>query len=799
MIELNHLKKEYKVNKQTVTAVSDVTLSLPSTGFVGIVGKSGCGKTTLLNCIGGIVPSTGKIVIDGKNMNSQNKFDDYRSQNIGYIYQDYYLADELTVYENVQMAIDVAKTSVTNDTERIDALLTAVGMANYGKRKVRTLSGGQKQRVAIARALVNNPKIILADEPIAHLDSANKYAIMDILSQLSKHILVLFVSHERDLVEQYSDRIICLNAGTVVSDTANDKSVQTTSEAPEITDDCVTEEFCRQVINIGNSRLELYYLPDSAETVKMVLTANDVHIASDKANAKIVDAKQLSALLNPPKKPSKPQRQTTVFNLENDNVTVTGKTSKRNHKWHLSIFTKKQRVSLIGLVLASVFLALTMSVFTFKTVVNDVDFLEFHKNTVSVSTLTNDFSAEQKDYLKNCQEIEILPTEHLASFSFADNSVLQTAGGGLSFSTSALFLDVKYSEDLLYGRQPQNNREVVLDEMLIEKFSKSNDYEVRHTVELLGYQSIKNYLGMKLNFMYNMDFTVVGISKSSCPAVYMRSQAVLPCAWQANYYEGTFYTDVSLIDKLPLACGQVYISQNLYNSQNCATQGEKIVIDSQTYTVAGTYESTTVIRVGGGYSQGEAIYMNGQDFSDMFWKKFWENKESLYAIATDPTATTTKLQFDGFGTTGALYDLTKSMYTRQAKNKQAGKIFLTVVILSVAFVACWMAEKNNMAQSQSEIVVQRLLGAKRRKIIVGLLLRSLVELAVVALPFYLLSTLLINSFANFAGEALNLTGIALQRAGLGILLLFVIGVVSTTLSALKFFRKNIANQMHDIS
>lgn len=209
MIKLNDVSKIYdKKTLKANVAISDVSLDIEERGLVSIFGPSGCGKTTLLNLITGMDrPTSGTVTIDGKEVD-----DDYRLNNIGLVFQDFVLCDDMTVEENITL---VDKTITQKE---IDETLGSLGILSLKERKAGRLSGGERQRVSIARAIVKKPRFIVCDEPTGNLDEKNRVLIMDILKSLSKHYLVILVSHDRELTEEYSDRIIYLVDGSVVRD-----------------------------------------------------------------------------------------------------------------------------------------------------------------------------------------------------------------------------------------------------------------------------------------------------------------------------------------------------------------------------------------------------------------------------------------------------------------------------------------------------------------------------------------------------------------------------------------------------
>ena len=221
ILELKDIKKDYKLADNVVPALKGVSMAFRHNEFVSILGPSGCGKTTMLNIIGGLDQYTsGDLIIKGQ---STKKFkggdwDTYRNHSIGFVFQGYNLIPHLSVLGNVELALTLAGISSKERKQRAMAVLERVGLKNECKKRPNQLSGGQMQRVAIARALVNNPEILLADEPTGALDSKTSVQIMELIKEISKERLVIMVTHNTELAEKYSSRIIKLLDGKVIDD-----------------------------------------------------------------------------------------------------------------------------------------------------------------------------------------------------------------------------------------------------------------------------------------------------------------------------------------------------------------------------------------------------------------------------------------------------------------------------------------------------------------------------------------------------------------------------------------------------
>ena len=221
MLKLVDIKKDYLSASLVTHALKGINVSFRKNEFVSILGPSGCGKTTLLNIIGGLDRySSGDLII--KNISTKNftdrDWDTYRNHSIGFVFQSYNLISHLTILGNVELALTIGGLPKKERSAKALKALEAVGLGDVAKKKPNQLSGGQMQRVAIARALVNDPEILLADEPTGALDSETSVQIMELLREVAKDRLVIMVTHNPELAKKYSTRIICMKDGLLTSD-----------------------------------------------------------------------------------------------------------------------------------------------------------------------------------------------------------------------------------------------------------------------------------------------------------------------------------------------------------------------------------------------------------------------------------------------------------------------------------------------------------------------------------------------------------------------------------------------------
>ena len=271
MLELREIKKDYVTSSETVSALKGVSISFRKKEFVSILGPSGCGKTTLLNIIGGLDHYTsGDLVIRGKSTKDfgEGDWDVYRNHRIGFIFQSYNLIPHQTVLGNVELALTISGVDREERIRRAKLALDRVGLAGQYYKKPNQLSGGQCQRVAIARALVNDPEILLADEPTGALDTVTSVQIMDLIREISGERLVIMVTHNPEIADKYSSRIIRLLDGRVIEDTNPFSSEDEAAESAEIIAE-EERELCEAAKNAKSKREKKKIIKKKKEKAKM--------------------------------------------------------------------------------------------------------------------------------------------------------------------------------------------------------------------------------------------------------------------------------------------------------------------------------------------------------------------------------------------------------------------------------------------------------------------------------------------------------------------------------------------------
>ena len=219
MLQIKNIHKEYKTGTLVQKALDDVSLNLRDNEFVAILGPSGSGKTTLLNIVGGLDRyDSGDLIINGVSTKryKDRDWDSYRNHTIGFVFQSYNLIPHQTLLANVELALTISGVGRKERKQRALEALDKVGLAEQAHKKPNQLSGGQMQRVAIARALVNNPDILLADEPTGALDTVTSVQVMDLLKEVAQDRLVGMVTHNPELADEYGNRIVRIKDGKII-------------------------------------------------------------------------------------------------------------------------------------------------------------------------------------------------------------------------------------------------------------------------------------------------------------------------------------------------------------------------------------------------------------------------------------------------------------------------------------------------------------------------------------------------------------------------------------------------------
>ena len=526
MLSLKNVNKYFnRHRKNEIHVINNVSLEFNDNGLVALLGPSGCGKTTLLNAIGGLDKiKSGKIYVNGKKISSKidGKVDKIRNLNIGYIFQDYKLVDNMSVFDNVALVLTMLGIKDKNEVKnRVEYVLDKVGMLRYKRRPANMLSGGERQRVGIARALVKNPNIILADEPTGNLDSKNSLEVMKIIKSISKDRLVILVTHEVNLAKFYADRIIELKDGSIVKDYIN-KDKEDLDYA--IDNNIYLKDFDKHDVIKDEDKLINIYLDDKDKIkLDIVVRNGNIYVNSkNRDNVVVIDEDSNIELINDSyKKIQESDIDKYNFDLKDD-----GKKKRYSSIFNpISLITngfKKvfdysflKKLLLLGFVLSGMFIMYSVSSIASTINVKDEDFVTMNKNYLSVNL--NKIKVD--DYLKyeNLDSVDyIIPGNSSVNFSVNYNDYYQSINIKDILSGSLSDINLIKDSDIVYGTMPKEINEVVVDKRSILSMFDETGY-----ASMIGVKNVSDIIGREIKIDTMDAFVIVGIVDLGSPSIYM--------------------------------------------------------------------------------------------------------------------------------------------------------------------------------------------------------------------------------------------------------------------------------------
>lgn len=526
MLSLKNVNKYFnRHRKNEIHVINNISLEFNDNGLVALLGPSGCGKTTLLNAIGGLDKiKSGKIYVNGKKISSKidGKVDKIRNLNIGYIFQDYKLVDNMSVFDNVALVLTMLGIKDKNEVKnRVEYVLDKVGMLRYKRRPANMLSGGERQRVGIARALVKNPNIILADEPTGNLDSKNSLEIMKIIKSISKDRLVILVTHEVNLAKFYADRIIELKDGSIVKDYIN-KDKEDLDYA--IDNNIYLKDFDKHDVIKDEDKLINIYLDDKDKIkLDIVVRNGNIYVNSkSRDNVVVIDEDSNIELINDSyKKIQESDIDKYNFDLKDD-----GKKKRYSSIFNpISLITngfKKvfdysflKKLLLLGFILSGMFIMYSVSSIASTINVKDEDFVTMNKNYLSVNL--NKIKVD--DYLKyeNLDSVDyIMPGNSSVNFSVNYNDYYQSINIKDILSGSLSDINLIKDSDIVYGTMPKEMNEVVVDKRSILSMFDETGY-----ANMIGVKNVSDMIGREIKIDTMDAFVIVGIVDLGSPSIYM--------------------------------------------------------------------------------------------------------------------------------------------------------------------------------------------------------------------------------------------------------------------------------------
>lgn len=728
MIRIENLNKYYNRHRNNqIHVIDNTSLELPDKGLVALLGPSGCGKTTLLNAIGGLDKvNSGKIYINDKKITTINTYrkDKMRNLQVGYIFQDYKLIDSKSVYDNVAMVLRMIGIKDKKEVKkRVEYILERLGIYRYRYRPCGMLSGGERQRVGIARALVKNPDIILADEPTGNLDSKNTIEIMNIIKSISKDKLVILVTHEVPLAKFYATRIIEVLDGKVVKDYQNKNSENLDYR---IDNKFYLKDFKYQD-SIKDSNVNINMYSDTKEKLNLIIVFKNGNIyIKNKDNDKIevVDNTSNIEIVNDNYK----QLDKSIYEKYSfDFDKIINNNFKLRYSSIFNIFTifsngfKKvfeysfvKKLLLGGFFLASLFVTYSISNLLGISKVDDKDFIKTNKNYLILQSK----KISVKDYL-SYEKMDginyILPGDSIVNMYIDARKYYQTEEVNLAISGSLSSVKMLNEKDIIYGRMPENEKEIVIDKMV---------YKDTQNIKMIGLFDVSKMVGSKVYLGNHLfEYTIVGIVDMESPSIYTDESQFLKIIDNSSSSNNTrtmgFDDDVSSESKvydydlykgkinvfkghIPTDDYEVVVNESLRDTFKLDKYIDDLKINDHKLKVVGYYDSADDIN---------SYFVNANTNK----YELIETSKNMIIYADDKDKTINDFK-ELDKRVVDVYESDKESYIKGNKESMTSSLVVAAIMLGISLVEIILMTRSSFLSRIKEVGIYRAIGVKKSDI-----------------------------------------------------------------------------------
>jgi len=804
MITLERVNKYYNKGKANqIHVIDNTSMTLPDRGIVCLLGPSGCGKTTLLNAIGGLDSvNSGKIKIDNQLITrfSSSKIDSIRNARIGYIFQNFNLLDDRTVFENVAIAlrmIGIKDNKVINN--RVRYCLEKVGIDQYRNRLTSALSGGQRQRVAIARAIVKNPRIIIADEPTGNLDSANTLEIMNIIKTISRDRLVILVTHERHIAEFYSDHVAEMKDGKIVKAYNNDSSRYLDYQLENkiyLKDMPVKRDFKDEDMSV-----KVYSDEEQDAEIKLVIRGNNLYInaggafniVDETSNIEMIDdhytamdesyfkdnSFDYSAYL-----PAKYKaRYTSIYKLSN----------MLSSGWRtVSNFKKVKKFLMVGFVFAAMFAFLAVSNVLGILEVKPMDYRTTSGNYVTISN-----PEKNKGLLEVVGGLEsveyVVPGDTKKGISLPLDDYLQTTSASEELSVSLAETKVIKNEQLIYGSMPADEHEVLLDKAVIDDFLKEG------LGKAVGLDTMEKFIGRKLKVPNLSDYTICGITDTESPSLYVDEGQIMYFVTNANspedefsYDEGEGEEDIiksGKVKDIDLATNKIKVKKGnkpkaIYETLISAEHEEEIAIGKTLNTkVAGRK-----LKVVGYYTSDSADDDTYYVHHDTINSDYIMKQKSFTAYAENPRQL--KSILDQEKLSSKINDTRdRKSFIHQRRDQLTSALVVAGIIMLISLVEMFLMLRSSFLSRIKEVGTMRAIGLKKKDIYRMFTGEILVITIITAIPGILIMYYLLTQVVKITDYIEGLYMINPMVAGIALAIVVVFNLIAGLIPVFVTMRK----------
>lgn len=814
MIKIENLNKVYKSNK--LTSINNTSLELPDIGLITLLGPSGSGKTTLLNVIGGLDRfDSGKIVYDDFEINkySINKIDEFRNKNISYIFQNYFLINELTVTQNLSMALELSNIyDKVEQNKRIEEALKAVNMYKYRKKLVSALSGGQQQRIAIARALTKKNKLIIADEPTGNLDSKNTIEVMNILRKISETSLVLLVTHNKNIAEFYSDKIIRIKDGTILDSYVPSNVALDTKDNNIYLKDLEKDEIKSTYnINVYNNSKNEFKLD--------IVLINDIYYIRCDKNVRLITDTSLKLIDKSKAEINKEDIIQTNYNNSDfkDDKQISKKLKiKKIFKESLEKYNKVKATTKIlrfGLILIGIAFAYLLSSLFNSFEINNSSIM-YARNTYILDTTNKYYNYYDNPLYFGSSEDGKSDTNLISLYREGKTSkfYLQEEVYGyiydstlIEFSTNFYLYDIAFldNHNVLYGSLDEEG--VVITSALAKKIISDSKAKIKISQLIdknlyINRASKNSHAAVYQNYQFDSSYKIKAIVKNDTlcayiPKFYSDSKATTKVGLNGNVKSNVLYMNdlnfsLKCFKSIDAIDEQVANNQYLFsmNTGDFPKNEKEVMINSKysnarptdtyyhdyimllkylemfDYTVVGTFSDNANI--------GLCFYSGFDDFLDLL------------------PGTTTQFEFMlldkslNYSNILNYYDINKEIVTHNTLVSNQNKIYIVIGLIIVLIVYIYFTHRSRLFDDVKKIGILRAIGKTRKDITLSYLIQGIIESIFTLLVGFILSSVVYAIFFNLNSNANNIVSRSFYQNPLYYLIFLIILIINIFFSAL---------------
>lgn len=801
-IVINNLNKYYnKGRRNEIHVIDNTSLEFNSTGFVCLLGESGSGKTTLLNVMSGIDSClSGTILVDNEVLNcNSKKSEPIKNNKFGYVFQNYYMLDNETVYENLRLALAPYNLSDEEIKSRINYVLKAVEMSKFIKRKLKNLSGGQAQRIAIARALIKSPDVIFADEPTGNLDEQTTLKVMSILKNISKTCLVIVATHERRIAEFFADRIISISDGKIISDVLlkNHEQVYTTVDDHNL----YLQEYDKVSLNNNLHSIDIYQKNDETVSLKIVCEHGKFYIVSDKPESIQVISKTDNIQAIDSKKPviNREKIGETTYDLPKLNNQNSGMLSWKEilNKVIHNTKAKSYIIMIIALILISIIS--TIAVGDVMTISKDniQDYLtkdtytteyEFSKKEYSTAADFHSYIMDLSTILNEKLENTIISPPLLINANleydgFIEIEKIVDSSSTIFINFSYVSLDALNEENLIYGRMPEDKYEIVVDKWVLESFMKEKNIV---SASITKYETFLNKT--IYSNQSSTRLTIVGICETNSKCAYIDDCAfingssatldIMSLSELQAKYPGKY-------DNITLGANDLLITSMQYRVGLTSAK-----LAGSQFNVVGRFydQSTRYVLSDEGIERLKCALIANKSSLNAYSKDSNEMKNVLNEIFNSTDERYKDIQKYVQYTSYSHYEDVASTYYKEKQEKIQSRLIVTGSIFVMCIATLFITMKSHATTNMNSTMVYRLLGLKKKVVIRMYILEILVASVIVMIPSSLLIVGVLEFLEHMPASTYEFALTPLAY-GLTLISMFIVNILVGILPVVFIMRK----------